>query len=162
MPTPLTDERVSTNIGKEQVFRGGSGAPLVYLHSATGESGMAPTLLEDLADSYDVVAPVFPGFGESEGIEKIDGPEDAAFHLLDVIDQLGLERPALVGMSLGGWMAAELACRWPDRISKVVLVNPAGLHLDDAPIKEIFGRDPGELAEDLFADQEHPLARAMH
>jgi len=162
MPTPLTDERVETNLGKQQVFCGGRVAPLVYLHSATGESAMAPAVLEGLADSYDVVAAVFPGFGQSEGIEKIDGPEDAAFHLLDVIDQLGLERPALMGMSFGGWMAAELACRWPDRVSRLVLVNAVGLHLDDAPIKEIFGRDPGELAEDLFADQEHPLAQAMH
>src|SRR5438093_8925386 len=144
MPTSLTGQMVETNIGKQQVFRGGSGAPLVYLHSATGEAAMAPAFLENLADGYDVIAPVFPGFGESEGIEKIDGPEDAAFHLLDVIDQLGLGQPALMGMSLGGWMAAELACRGPDRLSKLGPVNPAGLQLDDAPVKEDLRRAPGE------------------
>src|SRR5207244_4666491 len=117
---------------------------------------MAPAFLDDLADGHDVIAPLFPGFGESEGIEKIDGPEDAAFHLLDVIDQLGLEQPALTGMSLGGWLAAELACRWPDRISELVLVNPAGMPLDEAPIKEVFGRDQSGMAWGRFCDQPPP------
>jgi pimeloyl-ACP methyl ester carboxylesterase len=161
MPTALTDERVSTAIGKQQVFRGGSGRPLLYLHSATGEAAGQPAL-EELADSFEVVAPLFPGFGESEGIDRIDGPEDAAFHLLDLLDSMALDRPAVVGTSLGGWLALELACRWPERLSALVLVNPVGLHVEGAPIKEIFGRDPGELADDLFADQSHPMAQAAH
>jgi pimeloyl-ACP methyl ester carboxylesterase len=157
----LRDERVATPLGKQQVFRGGGGPALVYLHSATGESAMAPAVLDDLAGSFEVVAPMFPGFGESEGIEAIDGPEDAAFCLVDLIDTLGLERPHVMGTSLGGWLAAELAVRWPERLGRLVLVNPVGLHVPGAPIKEIFGRDPGELAGDLFADPDHPLAVAM-
>jgi pimeloyl-ACP methyl ester carboxylesterase len=161
MPTPLTDERISTTVGKIQVWRGGDGQPVVYLHSATGE-GVGLPLLEDLAGSYTLFAPQFPGFGESEGIDDIDDIEDAAFHLLDVWDQLGLSSPAVVGTSLGGWMAAELATRNPEKVGSLVLVNPAGLYVEDAPIGEIFGRNPDELAEDLFADQTHPLAALMH
>jgi pimeloyl-ACP methyl ester carboxylesterase len=157
----LRDERVDTPLGKQQVFRGGSGPALVYLHSATGESAMAPAVLEELAESFEVVAPMFPGFGESEGIESIDGPEDAAFALADLIDALGLVRPHVMGTSLGGWLAAEVAVRWPERLGRLVLVNPVGLHVEGAPVKEIFGRDPGELAGDLFADPAHPLAVAM-
>lgn len=157
----LRDERVATPLGKQQVLRGGSGPVLVYLHSATGESAMAPAVLEDLAESFEVVAPMFPGFGESEGIESIDGPEDAAFHLADLFGALGLNRPHVMGTSLGGWLAAEVAVRWPDRLGRLVLVNPVGLHVAGAPVKEIFGRDPGELADDLFADPAHPMAAAM-
>jgi pimeloyl-ACP methyl ester carboxylesterase len=161
MPTVLHDERVTAPLGKIQVFRGGTGAPLVYLHSAGGEAeGVA--VLEDLADHFEVIAPIFPGFGESEGIESIDGMDDAVFHLLDLWDVLGLDAPAVLGTSLGGWMAVELATRYPDRVERMVLVNPVGLYLPDAPMAEMFGRSPAELAEMLFVDQEHPVAAAMH
>jgi pimeloyl-ACP methyl ester carboxylesterase len=159
----LTEEKVSTQLGKAQVYRGGpAGAPaLVYLHSATGE-GPGLAVLEDLADNFAVTAPMFPGFGESDGIEQIDDVEDAVFHLLDVFDTLGLTKPAVVGLSLGGWLAAEIATRYPERVGALVLVNPAGLYIKGQEIGEIFNRPPGELAEVLFADQNHPVAQALH
>src|SRR5579864_595972 len=144
---PLSEQKISTQLGKVQVFRGGpnGASPLVYLHSASGE-GPGLAVLEDLAGTYDVVAPMFPGFGESEGIEQIDDVEDAVFHLLDVYDTLGLRSPALVGLSLGGWLAAEIATRYPERVSSLVLVNAAGLYLRGHEIGEIFNRQPAELA----------------
>jgi pimeloyl-ACP methyl ester carboxylesterase len=157
----VTAELLQTHVGKVQVRRGGTGAPVVYLHSATGE-GEGLLLLDLLAERFDVVAPMFPGFGESEGIEQVDDMEDATFHLLDVLDRLDLEAPALVGASLGGWMAAELATRYPERVSSLVLVNPAGLSIPGAEIKDIFGRNPWELSSDLFADQAHPMAQMMN
>ncbi|HEX4541176.1 MAG TPA: alpha/beta fold hydrolase [Acidimicrobiales bacterium] len=160
MATSLSDGRLSTNVGTVQVLRAGAGDPVVYLHSAMGE-GAGTLFLEDLADEREVVAPVFPGFGESEGIESIDDMDDAVFHLLDVLDRLGLSSPAVVGLSLGGWMAAELAVRYPDRVSRLVLVNPVGLYLPGAEIKELFGRPLRELAQDMFADQSHPMAQMM-
>ena len=120
----LAEEYVETDVGKVQLFRGGDGPPLVYLHSAAGEA-VNPTA-EALADSFSVVAPVFPGFGESEGIDKIDDMEDATFHHLDLFDRLGLASLPVMGLSFGGWMAAELATRYPERVSKMVLVNPVG------------------------------------
>lgn len=134
--------------------------PVVYLHSAMGE-GEGLQLLDELRTTFEVHAPMFPGFGDTEGIEQIDDMEDAVFHLLDVFDGLGLRQPAVIGMSLGGWMAAELATRYPDRLGALVLVNPVGLHIDGAPIKDIFGRKPDELAADFFADQSHPMAQMM-
>ena len=155
----LVESKLATPAGKISVLRGGSGPPVVYLHSAAGEATHAA--LEDLAGDHDVIVPVFPGFGESEGLEAIDGIEDAAFHLLDVLDGLELRAPAVVGLSLGGWLAAELATRSPERVGKLVLVNPLGLHIEGAPIGQIFGRRPAELAADLFADQSHPMAQMM-
>lgn len=158
----LTEERLDTAIGKVQVVRGGSGRPVVYLHSATGETAVGLPLLEALAEHVEVIAPVFPGFSESEGIEAIDDMEDAVYHVLDVLDRLGLDQPALVGLSLGGWMAAEVAARYPERTSALVLVNPVGLYLPEAPIPDIFRGRGDELAELLFADQSQPMAQMMH
>ena len=152
---------VATQVGKVQLRRGGAGSPLVYLHSAAGE-GEALSLLDNLAAGHDVIAPLFPGFGDSEGIEQIDDMEDAVFHLLDLLERLELAAPAIMGLSLGGWMAAELATRYPERVTKLILVNPAGLYIEGAEIKDIFGRTPGQMAEDLFADQSHPMAKMMH
>jgi pimeloyl-ACP methyl ester carboxylesterase len=160
--TPLTSGSVDTAVGSVEVHRGGRGgpAPLVYLHSAQGEvPGLA--LLEELADTRQVLAPLFPGFGASEGLQHIDDIEDSAFHVLDVLDRLDLESCDLVGLSLGGWMAAELAVRWPERVRRMVLINPVGLWVQGAPITEIFGRNLAELAGELFADQEHPVAQLM-
>jgi pimeloyl-ACP methyl ester carboxylesterase len=156
----LATEMLDTAVGKVQLLRGGSGAPLVYLHSAMGE-GAGLAVLADLAGSFEVLAPVFPGFGDSEGVEEVDDIEDAAFHVLDVLDRLGLERATVMGLSLGGWLAAELATRWPERVERLVLVSPVGHYIPGAEIKELFGRRPDELARDMFADLSHPVAQVM-
>jgi pimeloyl-ACP methyl ester carboxylesterase len=145
----------------DQANGAGEKMPVVYLHSAMGEN---PGLdfVDRVAERQPVVAPLFPGFPGSEGLEHIDDMDDAVFHLLDLWDRLGLEAPAVVGLSLGGWMAAELATRYPEKVGALVLVNPAGLHLEGHPIKDIFGRSPGAIVEDVFYDQSHPVAQAMH
>jgi pimeloyl-ACP methyl ester carboxylesterase len=160
--TVLEDATLPTAVGVVEIRRGGTGGPVpvVYLHSAQGE-GAAMAFLEGLADTCRVVAPVFPGFGASEGLEAIDDIEDASFHVLDVLDRLDIARVDLVGLSLGGWLAAELATRWPERVRRVVLVNAVGLYVDGEPIKEIFGRPLDQLAADLYADPDHPVAQMM-
>jgi 2-hydroxy-6-oxonona-2,4-dienedioate hydrolase len=154
----VTATEVATDLGTVEVRTGGSGPPLVYLHSAVGEGDGLP-LLDLLADRFAVVAPMFPGFGASQGIEQVDDMDDAVFHLVDLWDRMGLAAPVVVGLSLGGWMAAELATRYPERVGRLVLVNPVGLYLKGAEIGDIFGRRPWELAADLFADPDFPLAR---
>lgn len=156
----ITTEFVETAVGKVQIRRGGSGDPLVYLHSAGGE-GEGLTLFNLLADTDEFYAPMFPGFGASEGIEQIDDMEDAVFHLLDLFDRHGLASPAIVALSLGGWMAAELATRYPERVSRLILINPAGLYIVGAEIGDIFSRSPAEMCEDMFYDKSHPVAQMM-
>jgi pimeloyl-ACP methyl ester carboxylesterase len=58
-------------------------------------------------------------------------------------------------------MAAELAVRWPERVRRMVLINAVGLYVDGSPITEIFGRKPSELAVELFADPDNPMAQLM-
>jgi pimeloyl-ACP methyl ester carboxylesterase len=156
----FTEEYVDAPIGKIQLWRGGSGPTLVYFHSAGGEN--THPALEQLTESFEVLVPMFPGFAESEGIDGIDGVEDAVFHLLDLWDLLGLQSPPLLGLSLGGWLALELATRYPEKVGRMVLVNPVGICIPEQPINEMFGRTPGELADMLFADQSYPIAAAMH
>ena len=154
--------KVDTAVGKVDVVHGGAGSPLVYLHSAQGESNVAAPLLEDLTSTFEVYAPVFPGFGESEGIEQIDDVTDAMFHVVDVLDRLNVAQPTLMGLSLGGWLAAEVAVFYPQLVSHLVLVNAVGLYLPEAPVPDIFRGRGDVLAELLFHDQSHPMAQMMH
>jgi pimeloyl-ACP methyl ester carboxylesterase len=158
----MTQASLDTAVGLVEIYEGGSGgpAPLIYLHSANGEAA-GLEFLDLLATGRRVIAPVFPGFGDSAGIEHIEDIEDAAFHLLDVCDRLEIQSADFVGMSLGGWMAAELAVRWPERVRRMVLVNAVGLYVEGSPIREIFGRPLDELASDLFSDPDFPLAMLM-
>ena len=160
----LADERLDTAVGRVQLLHGGSGPPVVYLHSAQGETstGTGVPFLEALAARCEVYAPVFPGFGESEGIEAIDDIDDAMFHVLELLERLQLARPTLAGLSLGGWLAAEVAVHHPHVLGRLVLVNPVGLYLPEAPVPDIFRGRGDDLAELLFADQSHPVAQLMH
>lgn len=160
--TELGLSHLDTMVGDVEVYRGGegTGTPVVYLHSAQGE-GAGLVFLEELANTRLVVAPVFPGFAGSEGLDLIEDIEDAAFHVLDVLDRLSLAQADIVGLSLGGWMAAEVAVRWPERVRRLVLVNSVGLYVEGQPITEIFGRRLDELAGELFADPDQPVAQLM-
>lgn len=155
----IREEKLDTAVGPVKVLRGGAGPDFLYLHSALGEQ--ADALCADLAADFTVAAPFFPGFSGSEGIDEIDDIEDAVYHLLDLIDRLDMERPIVAGLSLGGWMSAELAVRYPDSISGLVLANPAGLYIAGHPIGEIFGRSTPDLADEIFADHDQPLYQLM-
>jgi pimeloyl-ACP methyl ester carboxylesterase len=145
-----------------ELRRSGDGPALLYLHGGGGDSEWLP-LFDHLAERFTVYHPSHPGFGKSGGLEGIDGIEDMVFHYLDVIRALGLEsRPlAVAGSSFGGWIAVELAHRYPQQISQLVLIDAAGLWLDAAPMAEMFGNQPQEMAALLFYDQHHPLAMAI-
>lgn len=145
---------------KTQVTRGGEGPPLVYLHSALGETDWLP-VHDGLAGGFEVVVPAHPGFSDSEGYEAIRDIEDLAFHYDDLFAELSLDRPALVGQSLGGWIAAEYAVRWPERISALVLIDAVGLRVEGAPVPDMWMVRPPELADMIFASSEHPLYQMM-
>jgi len=144
------------------VHRGGQGEPLLYLHSASAEATVWGELFELLAARCDVIAPVHPGFPGSGGIDRIQTVVDLVLHYVDLLNLLRAPRAHVVGSSLGGWIAAELASLYPERAGSLVLVGAAGLWIDAAPIGEVFGILPDQLAERLFHDQQHPIAQMLH
>lgn len=136
---------------KIRVFEAGSGDPIVFLHGASGLSGENPCL-DRLATRFRVLAPEWPGYGGSSGEEALEDMLDFTLHGWDVIDALGLTKPHLVGHSMGGMIAAEMACIAPNDLGRLVLVAPAGLWIDAHPIPDLFATLPVELPELLFHD----------
>jgi pimeloyl-ACP methyl ester carboxylesterase len=129
----------------------GAGAPLLFLHGAGGLAPEEP-LLTTLAERFHVFAPLWPGFGEEPGEELLEDMLDFTLHGLDVVEALGLAQPHLVGHSMGGMIAAEMACLNNAAFGKLALLAPVGLWLDAHPIPDLFATPPWELPSLLFAD----------
>ncbi|MGH7860499.1 MAG: alpha/beta fold hydrolase [Candidatus Binatia bacterium] len=144
-------------------IRGGSGRPLLYLHSAAGEA-MWVSHLDQLASRYEVHAPAHPGFLTSEGIDEIRDIEDLVYHYLAYMDAKGWKSVDVVGMSFGGWIAAEIAARYPERVSSLVLVSSVGIWIREKPIADLFAVDmrfPERVKRLLFHDIDCPAAQMM-
>jgi pimeloyl-ACP methyl ester carboxylesterase len=138
--------------------RGGSGSPLVWLHGEAGLQHSEP-LLERLAERHRVIAPEWPGYGETRGEEQVEDMLDFALHGWDVIDALGLDaRPTLLGHSMGGMIAAEMACLAPRALERLVLVSALGLWIDSHPIPDLFATLPFDLPALLFHDPARGVA----
>ena len=135
----------------------GAGAPLLFLHGVSGFLSDNP-FLDRLASRYRVYAPELPGYGESAGEELLEDMLDFTLHGWDLIEALGLKQPHLVGHSMGGMIAAEMACVAPHDLAKLVLVSPAGLWMDEHPIPDIFALLPYQIAEVLFHDPQQGQA----
>jgi pimeloyl-ACP methyl ester carboxylesterase len=111
-------------------------------------------LIAALATKYRVTAPLLPGYGRSTGEDGLRDMLDITLHALDVLDALKLEKPIVVGHSMGGMIAAEMAAIARSEVGKLCLLAPAGLWLDDYPIVDIFSKLPYELPGLLFHDAE--------
>ncbi len=148
----MATRKLETRRGiKCDVREEGSGAPLLWLHGAGGLLAQEP-VIERLARRYRVIAPVWPGWGVDSGEDKLEDMLDFALHGFDIVEALGLERPHLVGHSMGGMISAEMAALAPRSLGKLVLVSAAGLWLDKHPIPDLFAMLPFELVEKLFHD----------
>jgi pimeloyl-ACP methyl ester carboxylesterase len=148
----MSERFVETKRGaRVRVLEAGRGAPLVFLHGAGGLLPENP-FLDELASRYRVYAPEWPGYGPSTGEELLEDMLDFALHGWDVVAALGLERPHLVGHSMGGMIAAEMAATQPNDLAKLVLASAAGLWLPEHPIPDLFTFLPHEYAQVLFHD----------
>ncbi|WP_454651139.1 alpha/beta fold hydrolase [Bradyrhizobium liaoningense] len=133
-------------------LRQGQGQPLLFLHGANGASTWVP-LFEELSKNYDVIVPEHPGFGLSDDPDWIRSIPDIAMFYLDFLERLDLSNVALVGTSLGGWIAAEVAVRSTSRLTSLTLVCPAGLRVRGVPIADNFMWGPEEGVRNLFFSQ---------
>jgi pimeloyl-ACP methyl ester carboxylesterase len=130
----------------------------VWLHDTRGNDWSAAH--QQLSQACRVVAPSLPGSDDSSTLDGIDGPEDVVFWLLDLLAALNLDPPVLLGCGLGGWLAAEFAVRYPERLSGLVLVDAYGLQVAGALAEDEFALSPAQIRPLLFADPESEVARA--
>jgi pimeloyl-ACP methyl ester carboxylesterase len=98
---------------------------VVVLHHSTGNPGWIP-FYERLAERATVYVPDMPGYGRSARPEWAREPRDLAILLLQALTRLDLPRVTLVGLGLGGFVAAEMATMSQERISHLVLVGAPG------------------------------------
>jgi pimeloyl-ACP methyl ester carboxylesterase len=121
----------------------GNGPAVLALHGAATLEGHV--WAQGLADRFRVYLPFHPGFGESEDAPQITGMQDMVVHNLRLIEALKLDRPHLVGHSMGGWMAAEMAVFAGERFGRLVLNAPAGLNHPDHPATDLADIGPEAL-----------------
>jgi pimeloyl-ACP methyl ester carboxylesterase len=161
MSTTATSKTITLGQGRRiEVLQAGSGPSLVFLHGAGG----IPTwdgVLPILSSRFTVTAPLLPGYGSSVGLEALEDHFDLFLHCFDVLEALGIERPYLVGESMGGWIAAEMAALRPRDVGRLALAAPIGLWRDEAPIIDLFGYATNELVPFLFHDPSCPAAQMM-
>jgi pimeloyl-ACP methyl ester carboxylesterase len=148
-PTTTTLSVRGCNI---KLMRGGSGPPLLFLHGASGAGTWLP-FMQSLAARFDVIVPEHPGYGASDTPHWLDNVHDLAYFYLDFLDQLDLKQVHLVGVSLGGWIAAELAVRNTQRLASLTLVDSAGIYVAGSQQIDPFLRSDEQRIRDFFYDQ---------
>src|SRR4029453_4349445 len=158
-----TTSTIAVNGCNIRQMRGGAGPPLMILHGASGAGAWLP-FMRSLADKFDVIVPEHPGFGGSDTPDWLDTIHDLAYFYLDVLDRLELDAVHLVGVSLGGWIAAELAVRSTQRLASLPLVDAAGIHVPGVEQIDTFLRTDDQRIRDFFHDQtqaDEMIARLM-
>lgn len=151
----------------------GSGPPMVYLH---GPWGLTPDLpfVHRMAERHTVYAPKFPGTtaGDPDGIHQVDSLYDLLLYHAELLDELDLRSATLLGHSVGGMLACELAAVMPERVEKLILIDALGLWRDAQPVRNwmimpedalrraLFAAPDGEVATAFFAQPAEPELRA--
>src|ERR1700736_7004515 len=108
-----------------ELIERGQGSPVLYLHGGSGLAMDAP-FVELIAKERRVIAPSHPGFGRSALPDWLDSVDDVSHVYLELMDRLGLMRVDMVGFSIGGWIAAEIASKlsqWPTPLAPLTTVR---------------------------------------
>ncbi len=150
------------------VLEAGSGDPLIYLHGYADVHGVAGEFLpfhHALANGRQLIAPAHPGCNGSSELSDGHSPEDYVFHFLEFFDALGLKAFDLVGHCAGGWLAAEIAVRHPEKVNRLGLIGASGLFISGEHIGDVFMHSQPErgvhytsLRHMLFSSSDAELA----
>ena len=158
--TTVEERRVRLWQGKieTQIEICGDGPPLVFLHGPWGLHDR--DFLDLLAATHCILAPKHPGTStrDPDAIHQLDELWDLVVYYGELFDRLGLEAPVLVGHSFGGMVACEIAATMPERVSKLVLIDPLGLWRDDLPVRNWMILPEDQRRPTLFADPDGPAA----
>ncbi len=133
----LAAERLSLRGVDLQILRGGAGPPLLLLHGLAPVEPDAP-VLELLAAHAEILAPTHPGFGHAPRPDDFETVYDLVRLYLDLLDHLSYAKVTLMGLSFGGWLAAEIAATCPHRLDKLVLVGAVGIKVSDRETPDIL------------------------
>ena len=139
--TKFAREELTIDGVKTVVHTAGKGEPLVVFHGAGTVDGF--DFAGAWADKYRVIVPYHPGFGESGDDPTFTDIHDYVMHYLELFDALKIETMHLVGLSMGGYLAAKFASEHGHRINKLVLIAPYGLHVPEHPTVDVIAI-PGE------------------
>jgi pimeloyl-ACP methyl ester carboxylesterase len=145
--TRFKREELTVDGVKTVVHTAGHGEPLVFFHGAGTVDGY--DFAEAWADKFKVIVPYHPGFGESGDDPTFTNIHDYIMHYLELFDALKLDRFSLVGLSLGGYLAAKFASEHGHRLKKLVLIAPAGMIDPKHPMMDIIAV-PGEQIPGLL------------
>ncbi|MFM8555016.1 MAG: alpha/beta fold hydrolase [Betaproteobacteria bacterium] len=137
---------------KTRLLRGGQGAPLLYLHGANGVTGIQPFMLT-LAERFDVWIPEHPGFGQSDEPDWLENIHDLAYYYLNFMRHHQLSGAHVLGSSIGGWLALEIAVRDTSRIKTLSLIGPSGIRTPGVVPGDVFLWSPEQLIRNTFHDQ---------
>ena len=138
------EEFVEVNGCKVRLVRAGKGPKILFLHGANGPAIWVP-FFDKLAERYEVIATDHPTYGKSGDPEWLEDIGDLAFFYLDFLQALDLEDVHLLGHSMGGWLALEIAIRDTSRLASVTVVSPAGIRVKGHPPADIFKLTPPEM-----------------
>jgi pimeloyl-ACP methyl ester carboxylesterase len=139
-----------------EVVRRGTGRPVLLLHGPHPVSATAP-FLDRLGRHAEILAPSHPGFGSSARPDDFDTVYDLVHFYLDVLERLGHETVTLMGLSFGGWLAAELAVTCGHRLDKLILVDAVGIKIsgpDTPDVLDLFNTSPAEVQRRSWHDSE--------
>lgn len=147
-------QMLDINGARIEVIRQGTGRPILFLHPHIGVHGSA-ALIARLAQRAEVIAPSHPGFGRSDLPKGMSSVDDMSYLYLDLLEQLDLRDVLVVGSSLGGWLAAEIATKTTQRLSRLVMIGAVGVKLgprDKSDIVDIFATPRSRWEELSFHD----------
>ncbi len=142
----IREQTISVGGVAVHTWIGGQGDPLLVLHGAGGNRGFTKAF-RLLAERYTVWAPTHPGFGASGDAEWMERVDDLARFYLWFIDVARLRTPHVLGASLGGWTAAEMAAMSPGSLGAIVLAAAAGLKPEKGEVLDVFFHTPQQLRE---------------
>ncbi len=129
----------------------GSGAAYLLLHGGGGPFTVAG-FAQMLSAHGRVLTPTHPGFGGTARPEALRTVRDVAKVYAALLDAVEARDVTVIGNSLGGWIASELALLAPARLAKLILVNAVGIEVEGHPVANVAGLAPPQLAQLSFHD----------
>ncbi len=154
MNPSIQSRRLTLHGVQLDVYEHGQGRPILVLHGEDGPCPQAP-FFALLANQGRVILPTHPGFGHAPDVADTDTVDDLAYLYLDLLDEYDLREVVVIGCSLGGWIAAEMAVKSTARLSRLVLVAPLGIKVGDREtrdIPDIFALPPEEVVRLQYHD----------